>query len=61
MELRKCHRCGAMGDTRSPLGSWRLATKGMSMGVGLPMVSVSSPIMLWKYAVVRSPPFHQVL
>jgi hypothetical protein len=33
----------------------------MSIGVGLPMVSVSRPIMLWKYAVVRSPPFHQVL
>ena len=25
------------------------------------IVSVSRPIMLWKYAVVRSPPFHQVL
>lgn len=33
---------------------------GIVIGVGLPIVSVSSPIMLWKYAVVRSPPFHQV-
>ena len=33
---------------------------GISTGVGFPMVSVSSPIMLWKYGVVRSPPFHHV-
>ena len=44
----------------SPLGMMRLGTKGISMGVGLPWVSVRSPMTLWKYAVVRSPPFHQV-
>jgi len=33
---------------------------GMLDGVGLPIVSVRIPIWLWKYAVVRNPPFHQV-
>ena len=39
-----------------------LADAGMNIviGVGFPIVSVRIPIMLWKYAVVRSPPFHQV-
>ena len=30
------------------------------MGVGLPTISVRMPIMLWKYVMVRRPPFHQV-
>jgi hypothetical protein len=33
---------------------------GIWIGVGLPIVSVKRPIMLWKYDVVRSPPFHHV-
>jgi hypothetical protein len=33
--------------------------KGIVIGVGLPMVSVNRPIMLWNVAVVRRPPFHQ--
>lgn len=48
------------------VGSWRCGISGMSertsatCGDGLPLVSVSRPMMLWKYAVERSPPFHQV-
>ena len=30
------------------------------MGVGLPMVSVNRPIMLWNWQVVDRPPFHHV-
>ena len=33
---------------------------GIVCGVGLPIVSVRMPIMLWKYAIVRRPPFHHV-
>jgi hypothetical protein len=33
---------------------------GIEIGVGLPIVSVSSPMMLWKYAIVLNPPFHHV-
>jgi hypothetical protein len=44
----------------SSLGRMRPTTVGISCGVGLPIVSVRSPIMLWKYTVVRRPPFHQV-
>ena len=35
-------------------------TKGIVIGVGLPIVSVRMPIWLWKYDVVRSPPLNQV-
>ena len=51
---------GAIGDQRLELGSNLLAVNGICVGVGLPMVSVRMPIMLWKYAVVRRPPFHHV-
>ena len=60
IDCRKCHGCGAIGYVVSTLGSCRSGTNGISIGVGLPIISVSSPSMLWKYGVVRSPPFHQV-
>jgi len=31
-----------------------------AIGVGLPMLSGQQAIMLWKYTVVRRPPFHHV-
>ena len=49
-----------MGYAKSFLGSCLSRIKGISTGVGLPIVSVSSPIMLWKYGVVLRPPFHHV-
>jgi hypothetical protein len=49
-----------IGNGVSPFGRLRCGTNSMSIGVGLPIVSVSRPIWLWKYTVVRSPPFHQV-
>jgi hypothetical protein len=52
--------CGAIGYGRSPFGSCRCGTNGICIGVGLPIVSVNNPIMLWKYTVVRRPPFHHV-
>ena len=61
MDWRKCHGCGAIGYGRSALAIWRFGRNGMLIGVGLPIVSVSRPIMLWKYGVVRRPPFHHVL
>src|SRR5688500_4441706 len=60
IDCRKCHGCGAIGNGRSAVGSWRSGTKGIVVGGGPPIVSVSRPIWLWKYAVVRSPPFHHV-
>src|SRR5688572_18750092 len=60
MDWRNRHGCGAIGYGRSAVGIWREATNGMVVGVGLPIVSVSRPIWLWKYAVVRNPPFHQL-
>ncbi len=47
IDWRKCHVCGAIGNGRSPLASARDGTKGISIGVGLPIASVRSPIMLW--------------
>src|SRR5262245_50276588 len=58
IDCRKCQGCGAIGNGRSTLGSCFSGTNGICEGVGLPIVSVSRPIWLWKYAVVRSPPFH---
>jgi hypothetical protein len=49
-----------MGKWRLESGSCRDGRNGMLIGVGFPIVSVSSPIMLWKYTVVRRPPFHHV-
>src|SRR5262245_49172121 len=61
MDWRKCHFCcGRTGKGVSDLGSIFSGTKGMSTGVGLPIVSVNNPIWLWKYGLVRKPPFHQV-
>src|SRR6476661_2135796 len=60
MLCRKCHFCGAIGYGRSARGSCWSGMNGIAVGVGLPIVSVSRPIMLWKYGVVRRPPFHQV-
>ena len=60
MDCLKCQMPGVTGSGRSALEIWRLGRKGISTGVGLPMVSVSRPIMLWKYGVVRRPPFHHV-
>ena len=60
IDCRKCQGCGAIGYGRSARGSCCSGMNGMVVGVGLPMVSVSSPIWLWKYTVVRSPPFHHV-
>lgn len=60
IDCRKCHGPGFTGSGTSALGICRFGMNGISIGVGFPTVSVSSPIMLWKYAVVRSPPFHQV-
>ena len=34
-------------DPLVPLGRFRPGTNGISIGVGLPIVSVSRPIMLW--------------
>ncbi len=59
-DCRKCHGCGAIGNGRSARGSCWSGTNGIVIGVGLPIVSVSRPIWLWKYTVVRRPPFHHV-
>ena len=40
-------------------GICRCATNGMRVGVGLPIISVSIAMVLWKVAVLRMPPFHQ--
>ena len=55
-----CHFCGRIGNGVAPLGRSLSGTSGISIGVGFPIVSVNSPIMLWKYTVVRRPPFHHV-
>ena len=60
IDWRKCQVCGAIGFGTSPRGSCMSGTNGISTGVGLPMISVRMPIMLWKYDVVRRPPLHQV-
>src|SRR5579862_5922253 len=60
IDCRKCHVCGGTGNGSSPVGNCRSGTSDTSNGVGLPIVSVSRPIMLWKYVVVRSPPLYQV-
>src|SRR5690242_10782429 len=60
IDCRKCHSCGSIGYGRSARGRTSRGTYGIRIGVGLPMVSVRMPIMLWKYAVVLKPPFHQV-
>ncbi len=60
IDCAKCHFWGWMGIGRSPFGSSLSGTSGISIGGGLPMASVSKPIMLWKYTVVLRPPFHHV-
>ncbi len=60
IDWRKCQTCGLIGNGKSALMICRSGTNATSIGVGLPMLSVSSPIMLWKYTVVRRPPFHHV-
>ena len=54
MVWRKCHGCGAMGSGRSLMYNCFSGISGISMGVGLPMISVSSAMVL-----LRMPPFHQ--
>jgi hypothetical protein len=49
-----------MGKGFAPLGVSRAGMSGISIGLGWPAISVRMPTMLWKYAVVRRPPFHQV-
>ena len=61
IDWRKCHVCcGRIGNGRSPLMICRCGTSGIWIGVGLPIVSVRMPIMLWKYDVVLRPPLNQV-
>jgi hypothetical protein len=53
------HSCGAIGYGESRLGICRCGTRGIRIGVGLPIVSVRMAMMLWKFPVFRMPPFHQ--
>ena len=46
MVWRKCHGCGAMGSGRSLMYNCFSGISGISMGVGLPMISVSSAMVL---------------
>jgi hypothetical protein len=60
IDCRKCHACGAIGFGTSARRSCISGTKGIWIGVGLPIISVRMPIWLWKYDVVRMPPLNQV-
>ena len=52
--------CGLIGHQRFESPIALDVTNGMLIGSGLPIVSVRMPIMLWKCAVVRSPPLNHV-
>ena len=58
--LSENHFCGGTGKGVSLFGTKRLGTSGISIGVGLPVISVSNLTGLWKYVVVRSPPLYHV-
>ncbi|MNN45774.1 hypothetical protein D3C81_1601250 [compost metagenome] len=60
MDWRKCQVCAATGNGRLLSGNCRSGRNGICIGVGLPVISVSTPNMLWKYGMVRRPPFHHV-
>jgi hypothetical protein len=61
IDWRMCHSAwGLIGSHRFESPIALVVMNGIAIGSGLPMVSVRMPIMLWKCAVVRSPPLNHV-